>query len=171
MNAKIKQKYNDVSYIKNIEEYKKIYNDSMVDGEKFWSSVAENLIWYKGWSKVSEVDYAEAKIKWFEGGKLNACYNCIDRHVVEGNGDKTAIIWESNNPLLDVKVSYKELLLKVSRFANGLKSLGVKKGDRVCIYLQMIPELAIAMRACARIGAVHSIIFGGFSADSISGRI
>ena len=127
--------------------------------------------WYKKWEEVSDVDYKKAKINWFINGKLNVSYNCLDRHVNNGNGDKTAIIWEGNNPSEDKKYTYSELLIEVKKFANVLKSLGVKKGDRVCLYMQMVPELSIAMLACCRIGAVHSVVFGAFSADSLRDRI
>lgn len=160
------------AYIKNMDEYKKMYEESITDPEGFWGRLAEEHIsWYKKWSKVRDSDFKEAKIKWFTDAKLNVTYNCLDRHVENGHGDDTAIIWEGNDPTQDKTYTYKELLGEVQRFANVLKSKGIKKGDRVCIYLQMIPELAISMLACARIGAIHSIVFGGFSADSLRDRI
>ena len=127
--------------------------------------------WYKKWDTVREFDFVNAAIKWFDGGTLNACYNCLDRHVEAGHGDATAIIWEGNSPDEDKTFTYSELLGQVKRFANVLKAQGVRRGDRVCIYLQMVPELTIAMLACARIGAVHSVVFGAFSADSLRDRI
>ena len=129
------------------------------------------MTWYQKWHTVRDYDFVNAEIKWFEGGTLNACYNCLDRHVEAGHGDATAIIWEGNDPSEDKTFTFSELLAEVKKFANVLKAQGVEKGDRVCIYLQMVPELAIAMLACARIGAVHSIVFGAFSAESLRDRI
>ena len=159
------------SHIDSLEKYEKIYHDSVSNPDEFWGTIADRLKWYKKWDSVSDVDYKKADIKWFLNGKLNVSYNCLDRHVEEGNGDKTAIIWEGNDPAEDKKYSYSELLIEVKKFANVLKSNGVIKGDRVCLYMQMIPELAIAMLACCRIGAVHSVVFGAFSADSLRDRI
>ena len=159
------------SHVDSLEKYEKIYHDSVLNPDEFWGTVADRLKWYKKWDSVSDVDYKKADIKWFLNGKLNVSYNCLDRHVEEGNGDKTAIIWEGNDPAEDKKYSYSELLIEVKKFANVLKSNGVIKGDRVCLYMQMIPELAIAMLACCRIGAVHSVVFGAFSADSLRDRI
>ena len=152
-------------------DYKIQYKESIEKSDLFWKDISKRISWYNSFDRVSEIDYLNANIKWFENGKLNASYNCIDRHVENGFGNKIAIKWEGNNPENNKEYSYNELLLEVSKFSNGLKSLGVKKGDRVCIYMQMIPELAIAMLACARIGAIHSIVFGAFSADSLSERI
>ena len=148
-----------------------MYDESVADPESFWANVAERITWYKKWDTIREYDFVNANIKWFDGGKLNACYNCLDRHVEAGHGDATAIIWEGNSPDEDKTFTYSELLAQVKRFANVLKAQGVRKGDRVCIYLQMVPELTIAMLACARIGAVHSVVFGAFSADSLRDRI
>ena len=159
------------SHINSLDQYKKVYKESVLKPDEFWASIAERVHWYKKWEKVSDVDYKKAKINWFINGKLNVSYNCLDRHVNDGNGDKTAIIWEGNNPSEDKKYTYSELLIEVKKFANVLKSLGVKKGDRVCLYMQMVPELSIAMLACCRIGAVHSVVFGAFSADSLRDRI
>ena len=159
------------SHINSLDQYKKVYKESILKPDEFWASIAERVHWYKKWQKVSDVDYKKAKINWFINGKLNVSYNCLDRHVNDGNGDKTAIIWEGNNPSEDKKYTYSELLIEVNKFANVLKSLGVKKGDRVCLYMQMVPELSIAMLACCRIGAVHSVVFGAFSADSLRDRI
>ena len=159
------------AHIGSMEQYQKMYDESVADPESFWADVAERITWYKKWDTVREYDFVNANIKWFDGGKLNACYNCLDRHVEAGHGDATAIIWEGNSPDEDKTFTYSELLAQVKRFANVLKAQGVRKGDRVCIYLQMVPELTIAMLACARIGAVHSVVFGAFSADSLRDRI
>ncbi len=153
------------------EQYSKLYNESINNNEKFWSKVSKRIDWFENWDKVSDVDYSKAKIKWFENGKLNVSYNCIDRHIENGHGDDIALIWEGNDILEDKQFTYKELLEEVSKFSNVLKSNNIVKGDRVCIYMQMIPELAIAMLACSRIGAVHSIVFGAFSSDSLRDRI
>ena len=161
----------DTAHVSSIEQYKEIYEESIKNPEAFWANIAERISWYKKWDNVREYDFVDAHIKWFEGGTLNACYNCLDRHVEAGHGGDTAIIWEGNDPSADKTFTYSELLREVKRFANVLKSHGIKKGDRVCIYLQMVPELAIAMLACARIGAVHSIVFGAFSAESLRDRI
>ena len=159
------------AHIKSIEEYRELYERSVKDPEDFWAEMAEDITWIKKWDKVSDFDFTKGDIKWFEGGKLNVSYNCLDRHVESGHGEDVAIIWEGNEPG-DVKTfTFEKLLGEVERFANVLKSNGIRKGDRVCIYLQMIPELAISMLACARIGAIHSIVFGGFSADSLRDRI
>ena len=159
------------SHVDSLEKYEEIYHDSVSNSDEFWGTIADRLKWYKKWDSVSDVDYKKADIKWFLNGKLNVSYNCLDRHVEEGNGGKTAIIWEGNDPAEDKRYSYSELLIEVKKFANVLKSNGVIKGDRVCLYMQMIPELAIAMLACCRIGAIHSVVFGAFSADSLRDRI
>ncbi|RMG65454.1 MAG: acetyl-coenzyme A synthetase, partial [Calditrichaeota bacterium] len=159
------------AYIKSLDEYRQLYQRSVDDPEGFWGEVAERLHWFQKWDQVMAYDFVNANIRWFEGGKLNVSYNCLDRHVEAGHGDKTAIIWEGNEPSESRHFTYGELLEQVQRFANVLKAHGVKKGDRVCIYLQMIPELPIAMLACARIGAIHSVVFGAFSADSLRDRI
>ena len=159
------------AHVDSLEAYQAQYAESIQDPEAFWATVAERLTWYQKWDTVRDYDFVNGEIKWFEGGTLNACYNCLDRHVEAGHGDATAIIWEGNSPSEDKTFSYSELLTEVKKFANVLKAEGVEKGDRVCIYLQMVPELAIAMLACARIGAVHSIVFGAFSAESLRDRI
>lgn len=159
------------AHVDSLEAYQAQYAESIEDSEAFWETVAERLTWYQKWDTVRDYDFVNAEIKWFEGGTLNACYNCLDRHVEAGHGDATAIIWEGNDPSEDKTFSFSELLVEVKKFANVLKAQGVEKGDRVCIYLQMVPELAIAMLACARIGAVHSIVFGAFSAESLRDRI
>ena len=159
------------AHIKGWEEYEKLYKRSVEDPEGFWAEVAERITWFKKWDSVLKWDFTTAEIEWFSGAKLNVSYNCLDRHVEAGKGGDTAIIWEGDDPSESKTFTYAELLAEVKKFANVLKSLGVKKGDRVAIYLPMIPELAIAMLACTRIGAVHSIVFGGFSADSLRDRI
>ena len=154
------------------ETYSSLYNYSIENNENFWKTQGERIDWYKKYTKTKNVKYSakDVSIKWFEDGELNVSYNCIDRHAKK-NPDRVAIIWEGDDPKETKKITYNELLLNVSKAANVLKKIGVKKGDRVTIYLTMIPELAYIMLACSRIGAVHSIIFGGFSADSIAGRI
>jgi acetyl-CoA synthetase len=166
------EEFKSKAYVKNMDEYKRLYENSIKDPEGFWGKLAEeHLSWFQKWTKVRDYDFNEVKIKWFTDAKLNVSYNCLDRHVENGYGDDIAIIWEGNEPTQDRTYSYKELLDEVQKFANVLKSKGIKKGDRVCIYLQMVPELAISMLACSRIGAIHSIVFGGFSADSLRDRI
>ena len=159
------------AHVNSLETYHAQYAESIQDPEAFWATIAERLTWYQKWNTVRDYDFVNAEIKWFDGGTLNACYNCLDRHTEAGHGDATAIIWEGNDPSEDKTFSYSELLAEVKKFANVLKAQGIEKGDRVCIYLQMVPELAIAMLACARIGAVHSIVFGAFSAESLRDRI
>ena len=159
------------AHIGSMEDYNKIYEHSINNPEDFWAEQAERITWFKKWDKIWEWDFNKANIKWFEGAKLNACYNCVDRHVDAGYGEKTALIWEGNNPDETRNYNYNELLEKVQLTANALKKLGVGKGERVCIYMQMIPELAIAVLACARIGAVHSVVFGAFAPDSLEARI
>ena len=159
------------AHVNSLEAYQERYAESIKDPEGFWAKIAERLTWFEKWETVRDYDFVKAEIKWFEGGTLNACYNCLDRHVESGHGDETAIIWEGNDPSEDKTYSFNELLVEVKKFANVLKGQGIEKGDRVCIYLQMVPELAVAMLACARIGAVHSIVFGAFSAEALRDRI
>ena len=157
--------------ITSFKQYEEDFKKSVENPEQFWGEVAQNFQWRKPWFKVLSWDFKEPNIKWFEGAKLNITENCLDRHL-EKNGNKPAIIWEPNNPEEEsVTLTYKMLHERVCRFANVLKRNGAKKGDRICIYMPMVPELAIAVLACARIGAVHSVIFGGFSAKSIADRI
>jgi acetyl-CoA synthetase len=157
--------------IKSLEEYKAAYKESIENPEKFWGAIAENFLWRKKWDKVLDWNFTEPKIEWFKGGKLNITENCIDRHL-EKLGDKPAIIWEPNNPEERTRVvTYSRLHKRVCQFAQVLINNGVKKGDRVCIYMGMVPELAYAVLGCARIGAIHSVIFGGFSAQSIADRL
>ena len=159
------------AHIPSLDLYDEIYNRSITNPENFWAETAQRIHWIKSWDTVRNFDFVQGRIEWFSGGKLNACYNCIDRHIENGHGDETAIIWEGNDPNQSRKFSFNELLRDVSQFANALKSMGVEKGDRVCLYMQMIPELAVAVLACARIGAVHSVVFGAFSSDSLADRI
>ena len=154
------------------EQYKKMYEESISDNENFWSKQGKRIDWFKPYTKIKDVLYSkdEVKIKWYYDGTTNVTYNCVDRFAKK-TPDKTAIIWEGDDPSKVKTISYRELQNNVCKIANVLKKIGVKKGDRVTIYLTMIPELAYVMLACARIGAIHSIIFGGFSSDSIAGRI
>lgn len=160
------------AYVKNMDEYKALYKRSMDDPEGFWGERAEELIsWDKKWDSVVDADLHKPEIKWFDGGKLNVSYNCLDRHLTNGRRNKAALIWQGE-PDEDVKVfTYQMLHREVCRFANVLKKYGVQKGDRVSIYLPMIPELAISLLACARIGAMHSVVFAGFSAQSLKSRV
>jgi len=157
--------------IKSFEEYQEVYKKSVEDPEAFWGEIAENFFWKRKWTNVLNWNFTEPNVKWFEGGKLNITENCLDRHIYN-LGDKPAIIWEPNDPNEAHRIlSYKQLLQKVEQFANVLKNNNIRKGDRVCIYLPMVPELVIATLACARIGAIHNVVFGGFSAQSIADRI
>jgi len=157
--------------IKSLSEYFVQYNQSQNDPEGFWSRIAESFNWIKPWSKVLESDFEKVNIKWFVDGKLNITENIFERNLVE-NKDKTAIIWEPNNPDEETKkISYQELYEETCKFSNALKDLGIKKGDRIIIYMPMVPEAAIAMLACARVGAIHSVVFAGFSSTSLADRI
>ncbi len=162
------------AHVGSFDEYQRQYRESMGDVEAFWADVAGDFHWFRKWDTVRTYNYnlddGPVSIRWFEGAKTSIVYNCLDRHL-ETRGDQVAIIWEGNEPGEDARLTYRELHRQVCKFANVLKSRGVKKGDRVSIYMPMIPELAIAMLACARIGAVHSIVFGGFSADALADRI
>ncbi len=157
--------------IKSAEEYRSVYRQSVDDPEGFWAGIAAHFSWRRKWDKVLEWDFTGPRVRWFGGGKLNITENCLDRHLRE-RGDQPAIIWEPNDPKEGYRVlTYKELHFSVCQFANVLKNNGLTKGDRVCIYMPMVPELAIAVLACARIGVIHSVVFGGFSAQSIADRI
>lgn len=157
--------------IKSFEEYQEVYQRSVEKPEEFWAGIADHFYWRRKWNNVLDWNFKEPKIKWFEGAKLNITENCLDRHIYQ-LGDKPAIVWEPNDPNEAHRVlTYKQLLEKVEQFSNVLKNNGVRKGDRVCIYLPMVPELVITVLACARIGAIHSVVFGGFSAQSIADRI
>ncbi len=162
----------DQAWVKSMDEYKAMYKRSMEDPEGYWAERAEELVsWDKKWDKVLEWDFTKPEIKWFQGGQLNISYNCLDRHLTDGRRNKAALIWQGE-PEDDVKVyTYQMLYTEVCRFANVLKKKGVKKGDRVSIYLPMVPELAISLLACARIGAIHSVVFAGFSAVALQSRI
>ena len=165
------KEFSEKAQIKSFEEYKKLYDRSIADPEGFWAERAEQIDWFKKWDKVLVEDFANAKHEWFVGGKLNVSYNCIDRHLTTWRKNKAAIVWEGE-PMDERRTyTYQDLYYEVCRFANVLKKHGVKKGDRVSIYLPMIPELPIALLACARIGAIHSVIFGGFSAEALRDRI
>ena len=154
-----------------LEEYLKLKTDVHTDPEAYWAKVAERIDWFEKWTDVNKTNYHDAHIEWFTNGKLNASFNCIDRHIKNGLGEKTALIWQSNDVNVSKNVTYNELLVHVSQFANALKKANIQKGDRVCIYMQMIPEAIVAMLACARIGAVHSVVFGAFSSDALKNRI
>jgi acetyl-CoA synthetase len=153
------------------QKYESMYNDSINNADEFWATQAKEFLqWDKDWNEVSNVDYTQGKIEWFKGGELNVAYNCIDRHLPH-RAKQTAIIWECDDPNVSQKVTYQQLHDEVAKLANGLKNLGIKKGDRVCIYMPMILESAYAMLACARIGAIHSVVFGGFSPEALKDRI
>jgi acetyl-CoA synthetase len=155
----------------NEKTYQEMYKRSVDDPDAFWSEKAEEFVsWIKKWDKVSYFDYEKAEIKWFEGAKLNVSYNCLDRHL-DTRGDQVAVIWEGDDPKNDEKITYRQLHQQVCKFSNVLKTRGVKKGDRVSIYMPMVPEVVVAMLACARIGAIHSVVFGGFSPTSLRDRI
>ena len=167
----VPEEISERSFIDNTK-YLELYQQSVDNPEKFWAAQGKRIDWIKPYNKIKDVSYEknDVHIKWYYDGTLNACENCIDRHLPT-RGDQVAIIWEGDNPAEDKTITYNELHKEVCKFSNAMKSLGVKKGDRVTIYLPMIPEIAIAVRACARIGAIHSVIFGGFSPESIAGRI
>jgi len=156
------------AHIKSLEEYETLYKQSIEDPEAFWARAAEDLHWFKRWDKV--LDWNLPHAKWFAGGKINLSYNCVDRHALGSRAGKTALIWEGE-PGEVRRLTYAELHVEVQKFANALKSLGIRKGDRVAVYMGMTPELAIALLACARIGAIHSVIFGGFAANAIADRV
>ena len=159
-------------HIKHLEEYFRVYRKSVREPENFWEEIAEeHFVWRKRWDKVLTWDFTTPEIKWFAGGKLNITENCIDRHLFT-RADKTAILFEPNNPDEPAEhISYSQLSMRVNKFANVLKQQGIQKGDRVCIYLPMIPDLAISLLACARIGAIHSVVFAGFSSTALATRI
>ncbi len=158
------------AHINSMDQYRKMYEESINDPDAFWGKIAEDFTWFKKWDKVRQFDFVEGYIKFFDGGKTNMTYNCLDRHL-ETRGEQVVFLWEGNEPGEDKKITYRELHTEVCKFANVLRKAGVEKGDRVCLYMQMIPELPVAMLACARIGAIHSVVFGAFSADSLKDRI
>lgn len=165
------EEYQEIAHVKSMEEYQELYRRSIDDADNFWADMArEYLSWYKEWDKVLDYDLIEGRIEWFKGGKINASYNCLDRHLDKLN-NRVALFWEGDNPGESRTVTYLELYREVNKLAALLKSLGVQKGDRIIIYLPMIVELPVAMLACARIGAIHSVVFGGFSAESIARRV
>jgi acetyl-CoA synthetase len=171
----VPESFRKKAYIKSRADYEKVWKESLNNPEAFWSKIADEYVtWFKKWDKVQDWNYSkdmkDFKIRWFDGGKLNVSYNCLDRHL-EKRGNQTAIIWEGNDPKEDKKFTYKQLHEEVCKFANVLKKNGVKKGDRVTFYLPMIPELPIGILACTRIGAVHSVVFGGFSAEALRDRM
>jgi acetyl-CoA synthetase len=159
------------AHVKSLDEYQRLYDESVRDPDRFWAQVAQRLVWHRPFDTVCEWEFETPRIAWFLGGRLNVSENCLDRHVQAGRGGRTAIVWEGDDSRQDRKLSYAELLTAVCRFANVLKARGVGKGDRVCIYMPMVPEVAVAMLACARLGAIHSVVFGGFSAQSLRDRI
>ena len=157
--------------IKSLEQYNKVYQESIENPEKFWETQAETFQWQKKWDKVLSWNFKKPEVKWFEGGKMNITENCLDRHLKD-RADQTAILWEPNDPnAKTVKYTYQDLYDEVCRFGNALRAKGIKKGDRVCFYMPMVAELAIGVLACARIGAVHSVVFAGFSATALADRI
>ncbi len=165
------EEFSEKAHVKSFEEYQKLYDRSLADPEGFWAERAEQIDWFAKWDKVLVEDFANAKHEWFVGGKLNASYNCIDRHLTTWRKNKAALVWEGEPVDERRTYTYQDLYYEVCRFANVLRKHGVSKGDRVSIYLPMIPELPIALLACARIGAIHSVVFGGFSAEALRDRI
>ena len=166
------EKFSAKAWIRSMDRYREMYRRSIEDPEEFWSEMASEFHWHKKWKKVRSFDFTgKIDIKFFKGARTNIAYNALDRHVADGLKDKVAIIWEGNEPSEDGKYTYAQLKDEVCKFANVLKAKGVKKGDRVSIYMPMVPQLCIAMLACARIGAIHSIVFGGFSAEALADRI
>ncbi len=166
----VKPHIRERAHIKTMEEYQRLYRLSLDNPEWFWGEQAKTLTWYHPWQSVFDADYKEVDFAWFSGGRINACFNCVDRHLAT-QGDKTAIIWAQDEPGQYTHITYRDLKHHVARVANVLLHHGVKKGDRVCLYMTMIPELVYTMLACARIGAVHSVVFGGFSSEAIRDRI
>src|SRR5438874_5522121 len=162
------EEFQSKAHIGSLEQYERLYNEAAKDPEVFWAGIAHELHWFKPWDRVLQWDLPFAK--WFTGGQLNLSYNCLDRHVATWRKNKAAIVWEGE-PGDTRTLTYQQLLWEVSKFANVLKSLGVRKGDRVAIYMGMVPELAVAMLACARLGAPHTIVFGGFSSQALIDRI
>ena len=157
--------------IKSFDEYRQAWKKSVDDPEGYWAEQAETFVWQKKWDKVLEWNFQDPDVKWFINGKLNVTENALDRHLAE-RGDKVAILWEPNDPNGEVqKYTYRDLYHEVCKTANALKSRGIEKGDRVCFYMPMVPELAIGILACARIGAIHSVVFAGFSAQALADRI
>src|SRR4051812_8180547 len=169
--VKVPEQFARKARIGSLDHYKSMYERSIKDPDAFWAEQAERITWFKKWETVSKWDFNDAKIGFYLGGKLNASYNCLDRHLAGPRKNKAALIWEGDSPDESRTLTYADVYRETCKFANALKKLGVKKGDRVTIYLPMVPELAISMLACARIGAIHSVVFGGFSAESLKNRI
>src|SRR4051812_31762074 len=169
--VKVPEQFARKARIGSLDHYKSMYERSIKDPDAFWAEQAERITWFKKWETVSKWDFNDAKIAFYLGGKLNASYNCLDRHLAGPRKNKAALIWEGDSPDESRTLTYADVYRETCKFANALKKLGVKKGDRVTIYLPMVPELAISMLACARIGAIHSVVFGGFSAESLKNRI
>ncbi len=163
--------FSGTAHVPSMKTYREIYARSVKNPQGFWAEIAGRIRWRAGWKKIVDWDFLDAKIRWFDGATLNASENCLDRHVEEGRGDRVALIYEGDEPGCVERITYDELLERVCRWANVLKEFGIKRGDRVCLYLPMIPALPAAMLACARIGAVHSVVFAGFSSDSLRDRI
>jgi len=169
--VRVPPSFAEKAHIGSKDRYRSLYDRSLSDPDGFWADQAERIHWFKKWDKVSRWDFKTAKIEWFTGGKTNVSYNCLDRHVASPRKTKAALIWEGDSPEESRVLTYQDVHREVQKFANVLKKNGVKKGDRVTIYMPMVPELPIAMLACARIGAIHSVVFGGFSAESLKNRI
>ncbi|HET7786578.1 MAG TPA: acetate--CoA ligase [Myxococcales bacterium] len=169
--VKVPAQFAKQAHIGSMEKYRALYDRSIKDPDKFWAEQAERITWSKKWNAVSNWDFKTAKIEWYAGGKLNASVNCLDRHLKGPRRNKAALVWEGDSPDESRTLTYFDVYRETCKFANALRKLGVKKGDRVTIYLPMVPELAISMLACARIGAIHSVVFGGFSAESLKNRI
>ncbi len=166
----VKPEIQQHAHIRSMEEYQRLYRASIDSPEAFWGEQAQTLTWFHPWTHVLDADYEEVDFAWFSGGRLNACYNCVDRHLSD-KGNQTALIWAADEPGVYRHITYREMKHHVCRMANVLLAQGVKKGDRVCLYMPMIPETAFMMLACARIGAIHSVVFGGFSAESLRDRL
>ena len=159
------------AHVSSLQQYEQMYKKSIEDPDGFWAQIAEQFVWQDTWQTVRDFSFeGDVQIKWFAGATTNVCVNALDRHLKK-RGDQVAIIWEGNEPGEDARLTYRQLHTEVCKLANSLKALGIRKGDRVCLYLQMIPQLPIAMLACARIGAIHSVVFGAFSEDSLRDRI
>ena len=168
---KVSDEWSKIGHV-NKKGYEEKYNKSIKDNDAFWAAEGKRIDWIKPYTKIKDVVYSKAKteIKWFYDGTLNASYNCIDRHLAKKR-NQTAIIFEGDDPSVSKKITYQELSDEVCKLANGLKKIGIKKGDRVTLYMPMVPAAVYAMLACARIGAIHSVVFGGFSPESLAGRI